>query len=262
MHPEPHTVRPRSPLHLRITIMTLLSAFIAACTTQSGSIQAGQSPAPTLSLDLYDAARQRHVPVALYNKPDRVQRPLAIISPGYGMPHTGYGFIANALAARGYVVAAIQQEQPGDPAPASSGNLAQLRRPIWKTGVDSIRFVMRDLEQRHISSPGPAAIVLGHSNGGDTSMLLATIAPDLTETVISLDNRRMPIPRTAAPRIYSIRSSDLPADEGVLPNPGEQSQFGIRLTTIAGLNHNDMWDGATPEQKSAMLAAIVACMDR
>ncbi|MBB5621242.1 hypothetical protein HDE69_002295 [Pedobacter cryoconitis] len=46
------------------------------------------------------------------------------------------------------------------------------------------------------------------------SMLFATQHPELVDKVISLDNRRMPFPRVSKPRIYSLRSSDQPADEG------------------------------------------------
>jgi hypothetical protein len=67
--------------------------------------------------------------------------------------------------------------------------------------------------------------------------------------VISLDNRRVPLPRTKRPRVLSIRSSDQQADVGVLPSPAEQKRFGIKIIKLSNTRHDDMWDGATEEQK-------------
>lgn len=60
------------------------------------------------------------------------------------------------------------------------------------------------------------------------------------DKIISLDNRRMELPRTKQPRIYSLRSSDQPADEGVLPTIEEQEKFGIKIIKLPNTIHNDM----------------------
>ena len=80
--------------------------------------------------------------------------------------------------------------------------------------------------------------------------------PALVAQVISLDNRRMPFPRAARPRVLSLRSSDQIADPGVLPTPAEQAQFGVTIVQLKNTLHNDMWDGATAAQKLEMNAAI------
>ena len=211
--------------------------------------------------DLFDPARNRRIPVALYGD-RRAARPLAIISHGYGGRNTDYAFLANALVARGYVVASLQQDLPGDPVPASRGDLAVLRKPIWQKGVDNILFAVRELEARGVARRGSAFVLTGHSNGGDTAMLFATLHPRRVSAAFSLDNRRMPMPRTARPRICSVRSADQSADPGVLPSADERRAFLIAITDVPGLRHDDMWDGASAMHKERMIAALDACLGR
>jgi len=100
-------------------------------------------------------------------------------------------------------------------------------------------------------------VLIGHSNGGDMCMLFAQQHPQLVAKVISLDNRRMPFPRTAHPRIYSLRSSDQPADEGVLPTAEEQAQYHMRIIQLPNTMHNDMGDHGTDEQKQEIVRYIL-----
>lgn len=212
-------------------------------------------------LELLDSARQRAIPVALYDPgSSKGAKPLVIISHGYEGKNTAYSFIATALAAEGYVVASIQQELPGDPPLAMDGVLTVSRRPNWQNGAENIRFVIGELRQKGIATSDEGAIVIGHSNGGDLSMLFATEHPELTRAVLSLDNRRMPLPRTAKPRVCSIRSSDQQPDEGVLPEAKQQLDFQMIIGGVPGLEHNQMWDGATDDQKSKMLSLISECL--
>ena len=239
----------------RLALAFMLAA--AGCAAPAPGRPAA-APAPS-TLELFDKSRQRRIPVALYGAAAGRPRPLAILSHGYGGRSTDYGFIARALAARGYVVASIQQDLPGDPVPASQGDLATLRRPIWQLGADSIRFTIEALHARRIADRRPA-VLIGHSNGGDMTMLFAARHPELARAAISLDNRRMAMPRTARPRICSVRSSDFPADPGVLPTPEEQRAHAMLIAGIPGLRHDDMTDSATAAQKQAMLKLIFACL--
>ena len=90
---------------------------------------------------------------------------------------------------------------------------------------------------------------MGHSNGGDMIMLFAQQYPQLVDKVISLDNRRVSIPRTSQPKIYSLRSSDQPADEGVLPTEEERQKFGITIIKLINTIHNDMGNNANKKQR-------------
>lgn len=240
---------------------TVWLVWLAAVATSAFATAAPPPPIAQADqqLELLDPARNRRIPVILYGAAAN-PRPLAIISHGYGGRNSDYSFIARDLVRRGYVVASIQHELPGDPEIASGGdNLAVRRRPNWQVGVDSIRFTAAELRRRGLAASTPLVLV-GHSNGGDMAMLYATLHPLELAAVFSLDNRRQPLPRTRTPRICSVRSSDQPADPGVLPTPEEQSALGMRIAA-APVIHNDMWDGATPEQKTAMLAMIGACLD-
>ena len=70
-------------------------------------------------------------------------------------------------------------------------------------------------------------ILMGHSNGGDMTMLFATKYPQLISKAISMDHRRMIMPRTLKPRLYTLRGCDYEADAGVLPTGQEQEQFNM-----------------------------------
>jgi hypothetical protein len=93
-------------------------------------------------------------------------------------------------------------------------------------------------------------------------MLFAREHPDLVRIVISLDNRRMPFPRTARPRVFSIRSSDQAADDGVIPKLEEQAALGMEVVKLQATIHNDMWDGGTEAQKAEMLRLILSFITR
>lgn len=212
----------------------------------------------THTLALVDPARTRAVPVVVYaaQPPAGARLKPALLSHGYGAKNTDYAFLAEFLAARGYYVASIQHEIPGDPPLPTTGSPYQARMPSWRQGMQNILFVVDELKRTHPELDYGQLLLVGHSHGGDTSMLTAHDHPALARAVISLDNRRMPWPRAAQPRLFSVRSSDQQADEGVLPTPEEQARFGMQIVTLPATRHDDMWDGATAAQKAEMLDHI------
>jgi predicted dienelactone hydrolase len=216
--------------------------------------------APPTGLELIDAPRGRAVPVAIYGGTPGRSKPLALISHGYGGTSKAYSFIAEALAERGYVVASVQHELEGDPPMPTAGDPAVVRRPWWERGASNLLFVIREMRARGLADRRPVLLV-GHSNGGDSSMLFAAQHKAMVRAVFTLDNRRMKMPRTARPRICSVRSSDQQADAGVLPTAAEQERYRMVIGT-ASVIHNDMWDGATAAQKQAILAWLWRCIER
>ena len=72
------------------------------------------------TLNFFDAARQRPVAVDLAVRRDYEMKandgywrlPVAVISNGNTVKNTEYSFLANVFAARGYLVASIQQDIP------------------------------------------------------------------------------------------------------------------------------------------------------
>ena len=116
---------------------------------------------------------------------------LAILNHGYGMKNTEYSFIAKTLVARGFLVASIQHELPGDDPIPTVGKPSEVRRPNWERGVRNILFVIDELKRLRPALDFKNLLVVGHSNGGDTAMLFAEKYPEKAAKIISLDNRRM-----------------------------------------------------------------------
>jgi pimeloyl-ACP methyl ester carboxylesterase len=177
---------------------------------------------------------------------------LILLNHGYGGHNQEYATLSHQLAAAGYIVASIQHELPGDAPIPSSGIPQVVRRPNWERGVQNMLFVLEEFKTHGPLQHWDELILIGHSNGGDMVMLFAHLYPERVSKVVSLDNRRMPLPRVEKPRILSLRSSDQPADEGVLPSPAEQERFGIRVIPVE-VRHDDMSDySGSAEQKQEM----------
>jgi predicted dienelactone hydrolase len=215
------------------------------------------APPDTESLALYDSLRRRPVPLTLY-RPAGVPLPrrLALLSHGYGAAATDYSFLSRELVARGYLVGSIQHDLPGDAPIPTTGNLRETRRPAWQRGVENMRFVAAELRRRYPRLRTRRLLLLGHSNGGDMVMLFADQYPREVRYAISLDNRRMPLPRTRRPRVLSLRSSEQSADAGVLPGPDEQRRYRMSIVPLPYTPHNDLWDGATDAQKAEILGHL------
>ena len=213
-------------------------------------------------LTLFDHVRNRAIPVAVY-LPDSMplKQTLIVFSHGYAEnnvgAHTSYSYLTGYLAAKGYVVASIQHELPGDDLLPMTGNLQETRRPNWEQGVQNILFTINELKLYMPFINDKEVIVIGHSNGGDISLLFASEYPQKTVKAISLDNRRMPLPRIEKPKIYSLRANDLPANEGVLPNLKEQSQYGIMLVSLPFTKHAEMTDATTSEKQKREITHYV-----
>ena len=204
------------------------------------------------TVNLYDDARNRVIPVAVYCKDDSKDQKVVIFSHGYGQNKGGdylyYSHINRELAKQNYFVISIQHELPSDELLAMEGNLYEARMPNWERGVENILFVFHEfgkmkpeLNWKHVS-------LVGHSNGGDTVMLFASKYPRYIANAISLDNRRMPLPRTNTPKVFSIRAFDYPADEGVIPSPEEQEKFKIQIIQLNNVKHSEMDNDASEAQ--------------
>ncbi len=248
-------------------LLLLLPLILPACHTapKTGTAPASLYETTEDSLTLFDTARNRLIPVALYlpktSNKIRHQK-LVIFSHGYGANEPGanraYTYLTEMLAAQGCFVASIQHELPTDSLLAMSGDFRVTRRPNWERGAQNIKFVLYRLKTLHPELDYRHLILSGHSNGGDMSMLFAQLYPDLVGKVISLDNKRMPFPRAARPRVYSLRADDDPADPGVLPTPYEQKKYGIKIIYLKGIKHGDMSSYGTAEQHRTIEAQVLA----
>ncbi|MFD2598950.1 serine aminopeptidase domain-containing protein [Sphingobacterium corticis] len=212
--------------------------------------------------ELFDKNRQRKIPVAYISDGDNkenVPQKVVIISHGYGQNEGGdllkYSYLTNFLARKGYFVVSIQHELPDDELLAMEGNFMETRMPNWKRGMENIHFVLHYLKEKHPNLDYNSVTLIGHSNGGDMSVLFAHKYPRLAHKIISLDNRRMPLPRTSEPRIFTIRSNDYPADDGVLPNKEEALKYQIAIQFV-DVNHSSMDDDATESERKTLLGFI------
>src|SRR5450755_2735133 len=153
------------------------------------------------TLNLYDDARQRPIAVDLAVRWDYEMKandgywklPVAIISNGNTVKNTEYSFLANVLAARGYLVASIQQDIPSDPPLMTKvGQPYVGRREVYLRCEANILFVLGEMQKRQPNADYDHLTLVGHSNGGDVSMYVAKQHPELVSKVITLDNLRVP----------------------------------------------------------------------
>ncbi len=233
------------------------SALLAGCA--AGAVSADS---PAQSRVLVDAVRGRGVPVQLtFPRAGsaclaRGNCRVAFLSPGYGLPHTGYSFLADPLAASGYLVVAIQSVLPDDPAFGNSGNIVADRMPLWRTGAANLAFVKTTLEAELPRYDWRHLVLIGHSNGGDFSAMALAQDSTLATTLVTLDHRRYPLPRSESVKWLSVRGSDFEADPGVLPTADESKEPGQCVRRIPSSRHNDMHDGG-PAWLKAEIARVL-----
>jgi hypothetical protein len=218
------------------------------------------------TLELFDATRQRSVSVDLAVRRDYEMRannglwnlPVAMISNGNTVKNTEYSFLANVLAARGYLVASVQQDLPTDPPLMTKvGQLYVGRREVYLRGEENILFVLNKLQKRQPNADYNHLTLVGHSNGGDISMYLAKQHPEIVSKVITLDNLRVPFVLHEGMTILSFRSEDpnFKADPGVLPRPEQTKAGGIDIVDT-GAQHNDMSDRGPDSVKEKIQATL------
>src|SRR6201998_3492294 len=124
------------------------------------------------TLNWFDASRQRPVSVDVAVRRDYEMKadngfgklPIAIISNGNTVKNTEYSFLANVLAARGYLVASIQQDLPTDPPLMTKVGLPYVgREPIYERSEANILFVRAQLEKLQPNANYDHLTLVGHS---------------------------------------------------------------------------------------------------
>jgi hypothetical protein len=218
------------------------------------------------TLNLYDTARQRPVSVDLAVRRDYEVKaneglwklPIAIISNGNTVKNTEYSFLANALAARGYLVASIQQDNPTDPPLMTHVGMRYVgRQGIYMRCEANILFVLGELQKLQPHAEYDHLTLVGHSNGGDVSMYVAHQHPELVSKVITLDNLRVPFVLSDKMKILSFRSKDpnFKTDPGVLPTPAQAKTDGIDIINTGAL-HTELSDRGPDSVKEKIQATL------
>jgi hypothetical protein len=215
------------------------------------------------TLNLYDNARQRPVAVDVAVRRDYEMKandgfwklPVALISNGNTVKNTEYSFLANVLAARGYLVASIQQDIPTDPPLVTKVGLPYVgRRGVYEKGEANILFVLAQLKKLQPNADYDHLTLVGHSNGGDIAMYCAKHHPEMVSKVITLDNLRVPFVLSNKLKILSFRSDDpnFKTDPGVLP---AAQQDGVDIVKTK-FQHTDMSDRGPDSVKERIQATL------
>jgi hypothetical protein len=218
------------------------------------------------TLNLFDEARQRPVSIDLAVRRDYAMKadagywklPVAIISNGNTVKNTEYSFLANVFAARGYLVASIQQDIPTDPPLMTKVGLPYVGRlGVYKKGEANILFAIDQLKKSHPNAEYGYLTLVGHSNGGDTAMYFAKQHPELVSKVVTLDNLRVPFVLHDKLKILSFRSQDpnFKTDPGVLPPAAQAKAEGIDIVKTP-YQHTWMSDRGPESAKEAIQAAL------
>ena len=218
------------------------------------------------TLNLYDSARQRPVSVDLAVRRDYEVKanmglwklPIAIISNGNTVKNTEYSFLADVLAARGYLVASIQQDLPTDPPLMTHAGMRYVgRQGIYMRCEANILFVLGELQKLQPHAEYDHLTLVGHSNGGDVSMYVANQHPELVSKVITLDNLRVPFVLSDKMKILSFRSKDpnFKTDPGVLPTPSQAKTDGIDIINTGAL-HTELSDRGPNSVKEKIQATL------
>jgi dienelactone hydrolase len=218
------------------------------------------------TLNLFDATRQRSVVVDLAVRWDYQIKaddgywklPVAVISNGNTVKNTEYSFLANVFAARGYLVASIQQDLPTDPPLVTDvGKPYVGRLPVYQKGEANILFVLRQLKELQPHADYDHLTLVGHSNGGDTAMYFAQQHPQLVAKIVTLDNLRVPFVLADKLKILSFRSHDpeFTTDPGVLPSAEQAKKAGIDIVQTQ-FQHTWMSDRGPDSAKARIQATL------
>lgn len=198
---------------------------------------------------IVDQSRNRTIPINITypsesdNCSVNTKCPVALISAGYGINHTNYTFASKLFNAQGYLSIAVAHELKTDPALNRIQPYLTTRMENWHRGVVTLKFLVNQLSAQFPEYDFSQLTLFGHSNGGDISALYAAIYPNEVSQMITLDHRRMLIPRNKNIRVLTLRGSDYPADANVLLNDKELKAFPVSQVTIEKSRHNDMYDG-------------------
>jgi hypothetical protein len=215
------------------------------------------------TITFYDASRDnRPVPVDIAIRRDKemqanagmITMPVAVINHGNTVKNTEYGFLANAFAARGYLVVSPQHDLPTDPPMVTKpGELYVGRLPQILRGVANIHLAMQEMKKVQPNADYGRVTMVGHSMGGDITMYFAKQYPDEVKKVVTLDNLRVPFVTAGKFKILSFRSKDpqFKTDPGVIPTDEECEKAGIQVVKT-DFQHNDMRDTGPDDAKNSI----------
>ena len=215
------------------------------------------------TLTLFDQSRNRSIPIAIYQPKDKnkLNNIPILLSHGYGKNNgsdylNAYTYLTEFLASQGYFVVSIQHELKSDEPLAMHGVLKETRMPSWERGVLNMQFVLQEIKNEYPELKFDELALIGHSQGGDMVALFAQEHPEIVKKIITMDNRRMKLPLTSKPMIFTLRCNDYPADDGVLPTNEEKEKYNITVQ-FTNINHNTMDNDANETERVYLQTKIL-----
>ncbi len=216
---------------------------------------------------LVDGSRNRSIPVNITLPANhlkcsaQVKCPVVFVNAGYGISHNEYTFASKLFNAQGYLSIAVAHELKTDPALNHAQPYLTTRMENWHRGVVTLKFLVNELSVKYPEYDFTKLTLFGHSNGGDISALYASIYPSEVSQLITLDHRRMLLPRNKNIRVLTLRGSDYPADTNVLLTDQELTVYPVTQTLIEKSRHNDMNDGGPKWLLDKMSKEVAAFLD-
>jgi Chlorophyllase enzyme len=192
-----------------------------------------------------------------------IKLPVAILNHGNTVSFTEYSFLANVVAAHGYMAISIQHDLPTDaPMVTKVGELFVGRLPQYQRGIANIKFAVEEMRKVEPNADFDRLTMMGHSNGGDISMYFAKMYPDHVKKVVTLDNLRVPFMTEGKFKILSFRSKDpvFKTDPGVIPPEEIREKSGITVVQT-GYQHTDMSDRGPDNVKSTIRGKLDNFLD-
>ena len=199
-------------------------------------------------MEVYDQLRDRKIPISVQypaNKQDcnsTNQCKVVFISAGNRVPYEKYNFISTALTDLNYLVISIDHELPSDPSLSKVGNLYKSRIENWERGANNINFIHDYLSEHFLDYDFNNITLIGHSNGGNISTWFVTKNSTYIDNLITLDHKRVTLPKNKNVKTLSIRSPEYPTKKGVLLTKEEQKDFDICIVSISDSKHMDLTD--------------------
>lgn len=200
-----------------------------------------------------DSVRGRSIPISIQFPESRDnchldnQCNVAFISAGNKVPYMKYQFITQELNKDGYMTVAVNHELPNDPPLSITGDLYQTRIENWQRGADTLNFLQHELSHRFPSYSFESLTLIGHSNGGDISAWLGE--KSYVYQLITLDSKRVALPKSNKIRVLSIGASEYPTKAGIMPTNSEQKKYGSCVVKIPNSKHMDLTDYGSEEVK-------------
>src|SRR6202167_565998 len=194
---------------------------------------------------------------------EMITLPVAILNHGNTVKYTEYAFLANLLAARGYMVVSIQHDlETDEPMVTKVGEEYVGRRMQYNRGIANIMFAIDELKKLQPNSDYRHLTMVGHSNRADISMYFAKRYPDMIKKVVTLDNLRVPFMTDGKFKILSFRSKDpvFKADPGVVPDEEMCQKAGITVVKTT-YQHNDLSDRGPDGVKNTIQSILDRFLD-